>query len=94
MWGTNEEDGMAMLAMAIPIPAGKTEQWKKFQQRREPQGRVRGVSTYSACASGRSCSTRRKAISHSSRSKAITLRRLSQSSESARIHLRCGLNSK
>jgi len=26
----NEEDVMAMLAMAVPIPAGKTEQWKKF----------------------------------------------------------------
>jgi hypothetical protein len=26
----NEEDTMAMLAMAFPIPAGKTEQWKKF----------------------------------------------------------------
>ena len=26
----NEEDVMAMLAMAFPIPAGKTEQWKKF----------------------------------------------------------------
>jgi hypothetical protein len=24
------EDLMAMLAMAIPIPAGKTEPWKKF----------------------------------------------------------------
>jgi len=26
----DEEDAMAMLAMAFPIPAGKTEQWKKF----------------------------------------------------------------
>jgi hypothetical protein len=26
----NEEAVMAMLAMAFPIPAGKTEQWKKF----------------------------------------------------------------
>jgi hypothetical protein len=26
----NEEDVMAMLVMAFPIPAGKTEQWKKF----------------------------------------------------------------
>jgi hypothetical protein len=26
----DEEAVMAMLAMAFPIPAGKTEQWKKF----------------------------------------------------------------
>jgi hypothetical protein len=26
----DEEDVMAMLAMAFPIPAGKTEQWKTF----------------------------------------------------------------
>jgi hypothetical protein len=28
--GLTDEDLIAMLAMAFPIPAGKTEQWKKF----------------------------------------------------------------
>jgi len=87
---------MAMLAMAVPIPAGKTEQWKKFVSE------LTGARKAEFAESRRSLGVRERtflqhpprAIWSWSYSKAIIRRRRSRSSASARIHLRCGSNSR
>src|SRR5262245_2419814 len=52
--GTNQEDVMAILAMAFPIPAGKTEQWKKFI------GELEGTRKAEFAASRRSLGVRER----------------------------------